>query len=97
MALWAYTLVVCWYAQWARRRRRLPFRQPPWYRTKKSPSFADMLVIFRCQSWMFWVSDHPDLGHALLVCATETKTDADIGRYVDAMRDIFSASLAQSA
>ena len=42
-------------------------------------------------------TDHPDLGHALLVCATETKTDADIGRYVDAMREIFSASLAQSA
>ena len=42
-------------------------------------------------------NDHPELGHALLVCATETKTEADIVRYVEAMQDIFSASLAQSA
>jgi len=32
----------------------------------------------------------------LLVCATETKTDADIEAYVDAMRVIFAASPAQS-
>ena len=42
-------------------------------------------------------SDYPDVGNALLVCATETKTDADIDAYVDAMRDVFSASAAQSA
>ncbi len=36
----------------------------------------------------------PDLEQALLVCATETKTDADIERYVDAMRDIFASSAA---
>jgi glycine dehydrogenase subunit 1 len=28
---------------------------------------------------------HPDLGETLLVCATETKTEADIAAYVDAM------------
>ena len=61
MALWAYTLVVCWYAKWARRRTRLPFRQAPWYRTKKAPSFADMLATLRRQSWTLWVSDHPGL------------------------------------
>jgi glycine dehydrogenase subunit 1 len=27
-------------------------------------------------------ADYPELGHALLVCTTETKTDADIARYV---------------
>ena len=26
-------------------------------------------------------ADHPELGNALLVCATETKTDEDIERY----------------
>jgi glycine dehydrogenase subunit 1 len=31
----------------------------------------------------------PDLGNALLVCATETKIDEDIDAYVGAMRDIF--------
>jgi glycine dehydrogenase subunit 1 len=36
--------------------------------------------------------DFPDLGDALLVCATETKTDADIDAYVEAMREIFSAA-----
>jgi glycine dehydrogenase subunit 1 len=41
--------------------------------------------------------DFPDLGNALLVCATETKTEADIDTYVDAMREIFASSLAQSA
>ena len=39
-------------------------------------------------------ADFPDLGNALLVCATETKTDADISAYVEAMRGIFSASKA---
>jgi glycine dehydrogenase subunit 1 len=37
-------------------------------------------------------ADYPDLGSALLVCATETKTDADIGAYVAAMRELFSTS-----
>jgi glycine dehydrogenase subunit 1 len=38
--------------------------------------------------------DFPDLGNALLVCATETKTDADVDVYVEAMREIFSAARA---
>ena len=38
--------------------------------------------------------DFQDLGNALLVCATETKTDADIDAYVEAMREIFSAAKA---
>jgi glycine dehydrogenase subunit 1 len=42
-------------------------------------------------------ADYRNLGAALLVCATETKTDADIDAYVDAMRDIFATPLAQSA
>ena len=31
---------------------------------------------------------YPELGHALLVCATETKSDADIASYADALREI---------
>ncbi len=34
----------------------------------------------------------PDLGHALLVCATETKTDADIDTYVKAMQQVLEES-----
>lgn len=31
---------------------------------------------------------YPELGHALLVCATETKTEADLERYVESMREV---------
>jgi len=57
MALWAYSLVIVWYADWACRRNVLPVRQARWYRTKKAPSFADMLATLRRQSWTIWVSD----------------------------------------
>ena len=40
---------------------------------------------------------YPELDNTLLVCATETKTDADLSAYVDAMRDIFRRSNARSA
>jgi glycine dehydrogenase subunit 1 len=32
--------------------------------------------------------DYPELGHALLICATETRTDADIECYRDALKGI---------
>ena len=35
--------------------------------------------------------NYPELGHALLVCATETKTADDINRYVEAMAEVFAA------
>jgi glycine dehydrogenase subunit 1 len=34
---------------------------------------------------------YPELGHALLVCATETKTAADIAAYASALQDILRA------
>jgi glycine dehydrogenase subunit 1 len=37
---------------------------------------------------------YPELGNALLVCATETKTDADIARYARALAELQSAPLA---
>jgi hypothetical protein len=57
MALWSYSLVIYWYAQWSRGRRELPFRLDPWNRTKKNPTFADMLATLRRESWTVWVSD----------------------------------------
>src|SRR5450759_1890822 len=33
---------------------------------------------------------YPRLGNAILVCATETKTDEDLQRYVDALRQALS-------
>ncbi|MCP5020989.1 MAG: transposase [bacterium] len=57
MAMWTYSLVILWYVNWSKRRTRLPLRLAPWYRTKKAPSFADMLATLRCQSWTLWISD----------------------------------------
>ena len=36
-------------------------------------------------------ADYPELGHALLVCTTETKTAGDIQRYADALAQALSA------
>lgn len=39
----------------------------------------------------FDLSTHyPELGHALLVCATETRTEADLDRYADALRAVLA-------
>jgi glycine dehydrogenase subunit 1 len=32
--------------------------------------------------------DYPEMTNALLVCATETKTDTDLARYADALTEI---------
>ena len=37
---------------------------------------------------------YPELGQSLLVCATETKTDADIQAYASGLRDVLSAAQA---
>ena len=42
-------------------------------------------------------SAYPDLGNALLVCATETKTAADIEAYVSAMGEILGAAARKTA
>jgi DDE superfamily endonuclease len=62
MALWAYSIVVVWYAHWARKRKTLPFRSAVWYRNKAAPSFADMLATLRRQCWTIWVSDQANRG-----------------------------------
>ncbi len=36
-------------------------------------------------------ADYPELGNALLVCATETKTSEDVAAYVSAMREVMKA------
>ena len=40
---------------------------------------------------------YPDLGDALLVCATETKTDADLASYADALREVMTAPVRKRA
>ncbi len=41
--------------------------------------------------------DFPELGNALLVCATETKTQADLEAYADVLQEIMNASNVRSA
>lgn len=48
VAMLLYTLVIWWFAHSGHRHWRPPLR--PWYPTKTSPSFADMLATLRCQS-----------------------------------------------
>ncbi len=38
-------------------------------------------------------SHYPELGHALLVCATETRTPADIEQYVQSLTDVMKAAV----
>jgi glycine dehydrogenase subunit 1 len=40
---------------------------------------------------------YPELGHALLVCTTETKSDADLARYADALRALLKRPAAVAA
>lgn len=40
---------------------------------------------------------YPELGNALLVCATETKTDADIARFERALAEIYTPAAVQGA
>lgn len=42
-------------------------------------------------------AEFPELGNALLICATETKTQADLEAYADALRQIMHANNARSA
>jgi len=62
MALWSYSLVIVWYAAWAKGRCILPMRLAPWFRTKSAPSFSDMLATLRRQSWTLWISDQAHCG-----------------------------------
>ena len=38
-----------------------------------------------------WTEHYPELGSALLVCATETKTSADIESYVAALGEVMQS------
>ena len=42
-------------------------------------------------------ASHPELGHAMLVCATETKLDQDIDAYARAMKDAMQCRAASAA
>lgn len=61
MALWAYSLTVVWYLTAPSIRRREVFPVLPWYTSKKTPSFSDMLAVLRRKSWQCRLGDRVDL------------------------------------
>jgi len=56
-AMLLYSLIVLWFAAEGHRHYRPLHR--PWYRTKRHPSFADMLATLRCESLREQVSSTP--------------------------------------
>lgn len=57
IALWSYSLVILWYLNWAKKKKKLPMRLAPWFTKKKHPSFSDMLATLRRESWTVYIAD----------------------------------------
>jgi hypothetical protein len=54
MAWFVGTLVVCWYALGGHAGEQA-YRHCPWYKSKESPTFSDMLAACRVQLWQHWL------------------------------------------
>jgi hypothetical protein len=52
LAMLLYSLIIWWFSRQYGDRQRRHWQPPlrPWYRSKRTPSFADMLATLRCQS-----------------------------------------------
>ena len=61
MAFWAYSLVVLWCLTVGEHTRGARFPLLPWYASKKTPSFADMLAALRRESWTCRLGDRAGL------------------------------------
>jgi hypothetical protein len=59
LALIVYALVVLWYADQYRNQHVVSWLARPWYRTKTTPSFLDMLTALRCAGWHHYLSQPP--------------------------------------
>jgi DDE superfamily endonuclease len=57
MALVLYSLSILWFHQTGHQQVRFP--ESPWYRHKRSPSFADILCTLRRESYLNWFSRGP--------------------------------------
>ncbi|MCG8433694.1 MAG: aminomethyl-transferring glycine dehydrogenase subunit GcvPA [Gammaproteobacteria bacterium] len=55
---------------------------------KPAQAVLDALAARGINGGLNLAEDYPELGDAILVCATETKTAADIARYASEMRDV---------
>jgi hypothetical protein len=61
IAFMAYALVVVWYLQHGRAEQDVArvWRWAPWYRSKRHPSFGDMLIALRRETWAGRLSQDP--------------------------------------
>jgi hypothetical protein len=61
LAFTAYAVVVIWYLQYGHEDRdvRRAWKRMPWYRSKHTPSFNDMLVALRRDTWAGRLSENP--------------------------------------
>lgn len=61
MALWAYSLVVVWYVTVGQATAGAQYPALPWYTSKRTPAFSDMLAALRRESWACRLGDRADL------------------------------------
>ena len=54
-----YALVLLWYAERLKHGVAAGWVVHPWYRTKTTPAFLDMLTAVRQESWRVYVSTPP--------------------------------------
>lgn len=59
LACLIYGLVLLWYADRVQEGATLRWVQRPWYPTKTTPSFADMLTALRVAGWRCYIADPP--------------------------------------
>ena len=64
MASIAYDLILLWYAARLQQGLAAGWTVRPWYRSKTTPSFLDMLTVVRQESWRLYLSDPPLPGPA---------------------------------
>lgn len=60
MSLWFYSLVVVWYVRVGQRTRSARLPKLPWYVSKRTPAFSDMLATLRRETWSARVLDRAD-------------------------------------
>jgi hypothetical protein len=65
ISLWAYSLVLCWYLTVGEKTRSAALRFLPWYTSKKTPAFSDMLAAVRRETWRCRINDRAGNGRAI--------------------------------
>lgn len=65
MALWTYALTVYWYLTVNEKTRAATIRVLPWYTSKKTPAFSDMLAALRRDSWQRRIFDRAGKNRAI--------------------------------